>query len=337
MSVKRPRVVIVFLNYNGMEIKFKGKSILKQSLDSLARTTYKGYKLIAIDNGSTDESKAFLKESGIETINIRRNVYNFSRINNIGVRYAIRKYNPEYIVLYSNDVFVKDPNWLTKIMEAADTVKDAGIVTCKILNPDGTIQSLGTLFVDGEGIGIKRREEKRIHGYIDADIMPGCAFMIRRRLISKIGLLDENFVMGYEDFDYSLMTKEAGFKVIIADKASLIHLSNFTNASLWKTSVKAQKIMAYKNMRNYLYFFDKHKNMLTGKQRLRRLLIRFPVVFFGASFTKTMPMSERRMLGIKKYGSLWNMYATFRAIMDHNAEKALNRGKPIAYYKKIIW
>jgi GT2 family glycosyltransferase len=145
--MQKPKVVIVFLNYNGVKIKFRGTSILKQSLDSLKKTTYKDYKIVAIDNGSNDSSKSVLRQRGIETINIKRNIYNFSRVNNIGARYAIKKYKPKYILFYSNDVFVKDPNWLTEVVKVADAEKDAGIVTCKIIYTDCRLQSLGFLFV----------------------------------------------------------------------------------------------------------------------------------------------------------------------------------------------
>lgn len=337
LASKKPKVVIVFLNYNGVKIKFKGKSILEQSLDSLKKTTYRDYKIVAIDNGSKDSSKSVLRQRGIETIDIKKNIYNFSRINNIGARYAIKKYKPRYVVFYSNDVFVKDPNWLTEIVKVADAEKDAGIVTCRIVYPDGRLQSLGTMFIGGEGIGIEPSTEKRYHGSIDADIMPGCAFLVRKEAIKKVGLLDENFVMGYEDFDYSLMVKRAGFRVLITDKASIIHLGNFTNSSLHSMSVQAQKIMTYKNMRNYLYFFDKNRDMLTRKERISRVLKRFPVVFWGSTFTKTTPAGEKHPFGVKKYASLWNLWSESKAIIDHNIDKTFNRGKTFDYYKKIKW
>ena len=331
------KVVIVFLNYNGVKIKFGGKSILKQSLDSLENTAYKNYKIVAINNGSTDTSKSELKRRNIETINIKKNIYNFSRISNIGIRYAIKKYNPDYVMIYSNDVFVKDPNWLTEIVRVADTENDAGIVACKIIYPDGRLQSLGSLFIDGECVGITQSTEKRYHSSIEADMMPGCAFLIRKEAITKVGMLDENFVMAYEDLDYSLRMKRAGFKVLITDKTSIIHLSGFTNASLQRMSINAQKIMTYKNMRSYLYFFDKNRNLLTAKERFSRAIKRFPLLFFGFTFTKMIPASEKHIFGIKKYASLWNLWVASKAIIDHNIDKMFNRDKKFEYYKKIRW
>lgn len=335
--MQKPKVVIVFLNYNGVKIKFRGTSILKQSLDSLKKTTYKDYKIVAIDNGSNDSSKSVLRQRGIETINIKRNIYNFSRVNNIGARYAIKKYKPKYILFYSNDVFVKDPNWLTEVVKVADAEKDAGIVTCKIIYTDGRLQSLGFLFVEGETIGIKPGTERRYHDAIDADIMPGCVFLVKKKVIGKVGFLDENFVMGHEDSDYSLMVKRAGFRVLITDKTSLIHLGGFTNASLRSMSVKAQMIMTYRNMRNYLYFFDKNRDMLTLHERISRAFKRFPFLFWGSMFTRTIPTGEKHLFGIKKYASLWNLWSASKAIIDHNIGKTFSKKKTLDYYKKIKW
>ncbi len=303
----------------------------------MKRTTYKDYKVVVVDDGSTDSSKDFLKKRGVETIDIKKNIYNFSKICNIGIKYAIKKYNPKYIMLYNNDAFVKNTNWLTEIVKVADAENQAGIVSCRILNPDGTLQSIGGVFLNGKNVPIKPGKEKRFHGCIDVDVFPGPAFLIKREVIKKIGMLDENFVVGFEDLDYSLRAKDAGYKVLVTDKASIIHVGSSTHAKLWSMSISAQKVMTYKSIRNYLYFFDKHRDSLTAKQRIRKSLAEVPVVFFSTFLTRTIPKGERHIFGVKKYGSLWNLPAGIKAVVDYNLDKTLNKGAAFSYYKKIKW
>jgi GT2 family glycosyltransferase len=308
----RVKVAIVIPNYNGVAVTYNGKNMLKQTLDLLEKTTYKNYKIIVVDDCSTDSSVEFLKKRKIETIVLKTNQYNLSKVANIGIRHAMRRYNPEYIVLSNSDVFTKDHNWLTEFIRVAQTEKSAGLIACKVINPDGTLQTLGSFLKDGKIIGIWPKTKKGFHGYIEPDLAPSCIFMVTRDAIEKVGLLDENFIMGWEDGDYSVRVRKAGYRLLTTEKTKVIHLASLTQRSVEKASLERQKRKTYHIIRNDLYFFDKHPDLFTSRQRLSR----FAMTFMGVSFIRN-PTKANTIFRIKKYRSLWNIPTALKALLDY--------------------
>ncbi len=256
------RVAILLLNYNGMDSNFDGKPILRECVRLLVKNTDPGIgRIIAMDNGSTDGSPEFLRKSGLEVLRREKNLYNFSAVNNQGILYAAEKYDPEYFITISNDIFVKDRRWLEKMLEVADADPRLGIETCKLVYPSGKIQQAGG--IAGVSPRSRGRGEPDRGQYDRAEKVGATCFsfcMIKKSTLEKVGMFDEGFRFGFEDTDFSLRTRKAGLDIVYNGLVSHIHLEGFTHSNSPKESVR--DMFFYNQQRNYMYFAFKNLGIL---------------------------------------------------------------------------
>jgi len=216
------KVIIIILNWNG-------KELLKDCLSSLFKLTdYPNYKVIVVDNGSNDGSVEFVKQNfpQADIIALDKN-YGFSKGNNIGIKYALEKYNPEYILLLNNDTEIIQKDWLKLLVESAEKY-NAQIVGCKLIYPNGKIQHAGIdIKFLSEHIGrFENKEKYSFIKYIGA-VTFACV-LIKKEVIEKIGLLDEIFFAGHEDLDYCFKARKNGFKILYNGNVTLIHKESIT-------------------------------------------------------------------------------------------------------------
>ena len=103
-----PSVAIVILNWNG-------QTFLQQFLPSVMATSYPGRRIIVADNGSTDDSIAYLKEyfPEVELIVLHQN-HGFAK----GYNEALKQVSADYYVLLNSDVEVQ-PGWLEPMIDFA--------------------------------------------------------------------------------------------------------------------------------------------------------------------------------------------------------------------------
>lgn len=239
MSKKNPTVAIIIANYNGATVLYKGKSILWHCLNSVAKTNYKNYRVFFGDDSSTDNSIAYVKKEFPKTeIVINKPNGGYTRCANNTMRYALKKCNPDYIVLLNNDIIISDRNWLNKLMEVAESKEEIGIVGCKFLYPDGRLQHAG---VEDTYVMVRCRgwNTNDADKYNDIEEVPAVGMVVcivKRAVVDKIGLLDENFYQGSDDLDFCVRAKKVGFTVMYNGKLSIIHLEGYTAKALSSTT-----------------------------------------------------------------------------------------------------
>lgn len=254
-------VAIVISNYNGASSKYNGKSILEILFDSMKRTSYKNYKLIFADDSSRDDSIDFIKRNFPKAAIVKnKGKRGFSSNNNSGIKYAMRNCSPDYVLLLNSDIKIIDRNWLSGLVSSMNSNKTIGIEGCKLVYPSGKIQHAGLNADALLPYNIGRGEED--NGQYDriakaTGVTFACALM-RREMIEKIGLLDENFNMGYEDTDYCMRARKSGFSVLYNGKVCLEHLEGYTTSS--SSNPKSREKRFYDNQRNGAYFASKYYN-----------------------------------------------------------------------------
>ncbi|MCA9898839.1 MAG: glycosyltransferase family 2 protein, partial [Anaerolineales bacterium] len=115
-------VSIIVVNWNG-------RHHLQLCLTALFAQTYPNFEVILVDNGSTDGSQAFVREQfpTVRLIALPENV-GFARGNNEGIRAS----TADYIATVNNDTRV-DPNWLTALVETAESNPNVGMCAAKLL------------------------------------------------------------------------------------------------------------------------------------------------------------------------------------------------------------
>ncbi len=260
-------VSIIIVNWNQ-------KGLLETCLSSLwEKTSYSNYKVIVVDNGSSDGSADFVRQSfpWADILALNRN-YGFSIGNNRGIIFALKNYNPQYILLLNNDTQIVQADWLTKMVAVAESEANVGIVGCKLIYPNGKIQYIGTK-VTVKGLSwLKPSSLNSLPEVFEVDAALGACFLIKRQVIDKIGFLDAWFSpFVHEESDFCMRAKKAGYKTLLVSSVSVVHF--------WKASVGKVKSA-------YVEYV------------VRRNAIRFMLLNFPASWLlKRVPIEVRIFVG----------------------------------------
>jgi hypothetical protein len=240
--VPLPPVYCVVLNMNG-------KTLLLESLESIMKMTYPNFKVVVVDNGSTDESPDAVRTQ-YPSVTVLENGKNlgFGEGNNVGIRYSLKQ-GAEWIFLLNNDIAV-DPEMLTELMKAASSDELIGILSPKIYyySEPNKIWYAGGKVNYFTGIishrGLREMDSGQYDQVEETDYITGCAFLIKRKVVESVGMFDPIYFPIYsEDADWSVRTQRAGYHLVYVPHAKLWHkVSAFSGGGLtpYKTRLKVE-------------------------------------------------------------------------------------------------
>ncbi len=245
-----PKVSIIIVNWNGREY-------LEDCLSSVFNQTYDNFNVILVDNGSTDDSIDFVKSNfpKVDIISLKENT-GYAKGNNIGIKYALKKHNPDYILLLNNDIKIIRKDTLDKLVKIAETDEKIGIVSCDLVSPDGKGEPLYAKIRPLESHVVEFQEINSFKLY-EVDAVIGAVFLIKRKVIDKIGLFDEGFSpFLYEDLDYCVRVKKSGFSILFVPSIKVIHYRSVSikRVSSVYTSFLSKKNSIRFNMLNSSFF-----------------------------------------------------------------------------------
>jgi O-antigen biosynthesis protein len=207
-------------------------ALLRQCVESIRRkTTYPSYELLVVDNQSrAPETLAYFEElraSGQARVLSYDRAFNYSAINN----FAVAQARGELIGLLNNDVEVISPDWLSEMVAHA-LRPQVGAVGAKLYYPDGSIQHAGVIvglggvadhghrYLPGTAPGYFSRVQL-VH---DLSAVTGACLVIRRELYLRLGGLDaENLPVAFNDVDFCLRLRQAGYLNVWTPYAELLH------------------------------------------------------------------------------------------------------------------
>lgn len=250
---------------------------LKACIKSIEKHTPTGYKLIVINNGSTDSTKKYLNSLTWNNLQVIHNATNksYSEFNNQGIKEVTTKY-----VLFLNDDTVVRDNWLPPLTNAMYYDK-AGAVGARLLYKDGTIQHDGVEF-DKEWlprhVRVKTQPDNDTNT-VEVESLTGACLLT----LTKLAGFSEEYKKGYyEDTDYILSLREKGYKIYLARESVITHYEGVTmvknqkeslgtefqnrNIFLSKWNRKIQNLVKIDNTQDIL---DVHK---LSKEELRKAL-----------------------------------------------------------------
>lgn len=214
----RGTVSVIILNWNG-------KDLLSRCLETLrANTAYEDYHTVVVDNASTDGSVELVRRE-FGWVHLVENETNLGVPGgyNAGIEYAIRTLDPDYVLVMNNDLEFVQPEWLDRLVESVNE-PGVGIVGCKLLYPDGTIQHAGDR-VGYFGDSIYREDVYREPTRLDRlEFVLGACFLIDRGVVDTIGLWDEGFSpTNWGERDYCMRARAAGYDVLYDPRVTVIH------------------------------------------------------------------------------------------------------------------
>jgi GT2 family glycosyltransferase/truncated hemoglobin YjbI len=242
-AANRHTVSIIVVNYNG-------RSYLEECFNSLLKMENAGFslQLIMVDNLSQDNSVQFVKQTMPQVKIIENDVNNFARALNLGIRNS----TGDYIAFLNNDTRV-DRHWLTGLLDVLMRDERIGAVQSKILFSDGeTINSVGVeeeqdyYFKDA---GFNERDRGQYDTAKELDYFTGGSVLLRRACMDSVGLVDEDFIMFFEDVDYGIRCKKAGWKIYFSPQSIVYHKYH---------GMASMELATYLSSRNRLLWIAKH-------------------------------------------------------------------------------
>jgi GT2 family glycosyltransferase len=198
--------------------------LTRRCLESLAGTDLAGAEVIVVDNGSTDQTPAVLTTfEWVRVVRLARNL-GFTGGNNAGIAAAAKGSD---IVLLNNDLLFSQRDWLTRLRECAHAEATIGVVGCRLVLPDGRLLHAGTYILPdtcwGQQIGALQKDVGQYRSSRDVEgVVFACAY-IKREVIDRLGGLSTEYESYFEDTDYCLRAREAGFRVVFCGAVCLTH------------------------------------------------------------------------------------------------------------------
>jgi len=213
------KLSVVILNWNG-------KNDTLACLTSLEQTEAPPFDMIVVDNGSTDDSvveiaKRFPQITLLET---GQNL-GYAGGNNVGIEHALKQ-GTDLILLLNNDTIV-DRHFIAALLKSAQEAPNLGIIGAypiRMTDPE-KIDHLGgrwnnvtaTFDLIGLGAQIGFKSDQTL------DYVCGCSILIRKQVFEKIGLLEPTFFLFWEEADFCMRAKKAGFDIGVCYEALLLH------------------------------------------------------------------------------------------------------------------
>lgn len=235
------KVAIIIVNWNGWKDSL-------ECLESLRGVKHPDFSVYMVDNGSADGSQSKLADFKSSTFGYQliQNSANlgFAGGNNVGIKKALED-GAEFILLLNNDTIVS-PNFLALLVSAANSDSAIGIVGPKIYFSEGitAVAGLQRIWFGGGKLNwLKTRgyhldydrtdtlSQSASDEILNTDYITGCCMLVKREAIEKIGLLSEDYFLYYEDVDWCLRVRQAGYKIAYVPGAFIWHkISRSANA-----------------------------------------------------------------------------------------------------------
>jgi len=204
-----PLVSVIVLNYNGQKY-------VSECLNSLLNTDYANFKIIFVDNASTDDSVKIAKTfDRIEIISMSENCGTLAR--NIGSSVAMG----EYIAFLDVDTKVHK-DWLKEALKTMENAPSVGAVQALMFFMDNDDVWCDAGFIDCYGRSFSKCS-KVAHDHAYEILYPtSAAVVIRKKALDLIGGFDPDFFLYFEDTDVGWRLRKCGYKILLAP-TSIVH------------------------------------------------------------------------------------------------------------------
>lgn len=287
-----PLISIVTVNY-------KQAQTTNELINSLLKVSWQNWELIVVDNnsGTSDTDKLRTDLPNIQIIKSDKNL-GFAGGNNLGIARA----KGDYILLLNNDTEVEvgflEPmiNWMIhnpktgavspkiKFFYQQDTLQYAGFTK---MNP---------FTLRMQGIGYGKKDIGQYEVTKPTEFAHGCAMMVSRKVIDKVGPMNEKYFLYYEEHDWSLRIKQAGFNIYYIPESVVWH----------KESVSVSKnstLKTYFMNRNRILFMK--LNLSITQQAIATLYLIF--ISLPRNIFKYFITKELNHLSAYLDAIIWNM------------------------------
>lgn len=222
-------IYIILVNYNGYNDTI-------ECINSIKKIKNINYKIIVVDNASTDNSVHLFRKNEVckDCIIIEsKSNLGFAGGNNLGIQLALDN-GARYILLINNDTLV-NPNFLYYMVTTFERDEKIGVVGCKInYYPETNKIWFGGGYINwfkflGEHIGMREEDNGNYDKQREIDFMTGCCMLIKREVFENVGLLSHEYFMYFEDVDFCVKVRNSGYKIWYNPKAVIYHKVGYSS------------------------------------------------------------------------------------------------------------
>ena len=282
MLKENPLISIVTLTWNQTEVTC-------EFLESTRKLNYKNYEILVCDMGSTIDPTSRIEGAGYPNTRVLRSEKNlgFTGGNNWGMKQA----KGDYVFIVNNDTEVT-PDLLDVLLEPFYADASIGVTCPKIrfFHHPEVIQYAGFNPIDPytgrvTAVGSKETDKGQhdVSGYTNG--AHGCAMMVSKEVIDKVGMFPETFFIYYEEWDWSSRITKAGYHIYYQAKGLIYHKESITMG-------KQRAIKVYYHTRNRILYM--RRNTSIGQL----------TVFTGFFIFFTFPKSVLTYLVKRQFGHL---------------------------------
>jgi GT2 family glycosyltransferase len=249
MVTTHPSVAIIVLNWNNWRDTI-------ECVTACQKLEWPNFRIIVVDNGSSDSSENILRGQ-FPDLEILQTGYNlgFAGGNNVGIHYSIEQ-KVDYVWLLNNDA-ITAPNALTALVTALQQEQNAACAGSKIYyfeEPQrlwcaGGIWEKGWLRLRQRGAGQIDRGQFDTQRHIAS--VSGCSMLIRAAAFQRVGMLNEDYFLYWEDTDWCAQAAKVGYSVLFVPTSKVWHK---VSASVSHHS----RLQYYYYTRNGLYFCSRN-------------------------------------------------------------------------------
>ncbi|MGE5469635.1 MAG: glycosyltransferase family 2 protein [Bacteroidota bacterium] len=256
-------ITVIMVSYNT-------EALLPLALNALQRAAKAvTLQVIIVDNASRDGSVELIRRDfpECELIVNQQNV-GFGRANN----QALELVRGRYVLLLNTDAFVA-PDTLRKTLTYMDAHPRCGVLGVRLVGRDGEVQPSALNFMTPWALFLNRTGWHRFFPWVrpvddpqrdtaqvqKCDWVPGCYYLIRKRLIDEVGLFDPRYFLYSEEVDHCFAAKKAGWDVIYFPETTVVHLGGESARSSGPLS--RHKQLEALQIESELLFFRKNNGM----------------------------------------------------------------------------
>jgi GT2 family glycosyltransferase len=215
-----PLVISVVLNTNH-------RADTLECLESLERSTYDNHRIILLDNFSTDGSVEAVQARfpRVQVIRLKENL-GYAGNNDVGIAEAMRQ-GADWVFVLNEDTILA-PDCISGLASLGESDPKIGIVGPLVYhhNEPHYIQTVGgrtNRYYQGFHLGEDELDCGQFQQPMAVDWISGCGIMVRGPVIEQVGAIDARFFYYYEEFEWCVRAREAGWKIMVVPQAKMWH------------------------------------------------------------------------------------------------------------------
>lgn len=311
---KMPQVAVIVLNWNAW-------AVTEKALDSINCLRYPNYEVILVDNGSSCPQPADFKYKFPNLIFVQTGAnLGYTGGNNAGIKVALQRH-ASYVLILNNDVLVRDPDLLSKLVSASHNTPSVGILAPQVVqyNRDGmkirdryhgrsqtllsllkgTNRSSNVSPHEGTHQNFMSVSDRSQHTQcLNNDVATvtqvcGCAMLISRAFFERVGFFDERLFMYDDEYDLCLRGMDVGFQI----------------QQVNSTSVSRLNVCSQYDMPSYRTYLYGRNRFLLAKKRTRSL---HSAVFLCLHLVS----SSKLAITLLRYGSWHELTSLISGVRD---------------------